>query len=91
MYSQNENPLNIHLNKHEIDLICKALDTAGDMIADREGYSSGEEYWDLKTKLEAHADKASKQPSLEEMVASISSDILQAADLKKDKFAEIER
>lgn len=41
----------VTLTKQELDMIKKSLDVMGDQLADREGYSSGEEYWDLKEKL----------------------------------------
>ena len=44
------------LTRDEIKNIKEALDVMGDRLADREGYSSGEAYWDLKEKLEAYSD-----------------------------------
>lgn len=49
-FSDNE-PINITLTKQELDMITASLDVMGDRLADREGYSSGEGYWDLKEKL----------------------------------------
>ena len=45
--------IKVPLTKEEITLIKKSLDLTGDRLADREGYSSGEKYWDLKQKFEA--------------------------------------
>ncbi|MBQ8248102.1 MAG: hypothetical protein IJZ42_13320 [Lachnospiraceae bacterium] len=42
---------NVGLSKNELDLIAKSLDMLGDRVADKEGYLSGEKYWDLKDKL----------------------------------------
>ena len=36
----------------EIDLIKKALNYYGDKIADSQGYSNGEPYWDLIAKID---------------------------------------
>lgn len=41
----------LELNNEEKDLIIKALDFMGNYVADKEGYSSGEKYWDIKDKL----------------------------------------
>lgn len=38
--------------KKELQMVISALDMIGDRLADREGYSSGKPYWDLKEKLE---------------------------------------
>lgn len=45
--------VHVALTKDEIALIKKSLNEMGDRFANREGYSSGEKYWDLKEKLEA--------------------------------------
>lgn len=45
--------INVPLSKDELDLIKKSLDAFGDRLADREGYSSGEECWNLKEKIES--------------------------------------
>lgn len=51
------------LTKAEMDKVIQALDVMGDRMADREGYSSGEEYWDLKEKLEElEADSPKQKP-----------------------------
>lgn len=41
------------VTKSELNKLVQALDVMGDRMADREGYSAGEEYWDLKEKLES--------------------------------------
>lgn len=46
--------VSVDLTVQELDMIKSALDVMGDQMADREGYSSGEEYWDLKEKLSSH-------------------------------------
>lgn len=48
----------ISLNQRELDLVKTALDAMGDRVADREGYSSGEAYWDLKEKISSCSEKA---------------------------------
>jgi len=50
--------VNVFLSRDELNLIVKALDSVGDRVADKEGYSSGEKYWDLKEKLEKVADRS---------------------------------
>jgi len=44
----------VDLTIQELDMIKKSLDVMGDQMADREGYSAGEEYWDLKEKLSSY-------------------------------------
>ncbi len=44
--------VHVTLTKEELDLIKESLDVRGNQQADREGYSSGEPYWDLKEKLD---------------------------------------
>lgn len=50
--------ISVSLSRDEFELIIKALDVVGDRMADREGYSSGEQFWDLKEKLEKVADRS---------------------------------
>lgn len=40
--------MNIELTKNEMEMLFKALDFYGDKVADSQGYSSAEPYWDLK-------------------------------------------
>lgn len=47
-----EKTYSITLTKDEMDKLIQALDVMGDRMADREGYSAGEGFWDLKEKLE---------------------------------------
>lgn len=42
----------LKLTQDEQKLIIQALDSHGDQVADRSGYSSGEPFWSLKDKLE---------------------------------------
>lgn len=56
------------LTKNEMDKLILALDVMGDRMADREGYSAGEDYWDLKEKLEKLKVDGSKQKSFGQMV-----------------------
>lgn len=56
------------LTKDEIDKLIHALDAMGDRMADREGYSAGEKYWDLKEKLEQIEADGSKQKSVGQII-----------------------
>lgn len=56
------------VTKNELDKLVQALDVMGDRMADREGYSSGEEYWDLKEKLECIEAESNKQKSFGQMI-----------------------
>ena len=42
----------VKLTKKEIEMIKVALDYYGDKIADALGYSAGEKYWDLISKID---------------------------------------
>lgn len=57
---------NLQLTAEEKGLISKALDAMGDKVADSQGYSAGEQYWDLKEKFEANP----KKPSLSTQIKS---------------------
>lgn len=57
---------NLQLTAEEKGLIAKALDAMGDKVADTQGYSSGEPYWDLKEKFEVKREK----PSLSTQIKS---------------------
>ena len=61
------------LTKDEIDKITVSLDVMGDRLADREGYSSGEEYWDLIEKLEACIAEIEKPKSLDRIISAAKS------------------
>ncbi len=52
---------NLQLSVKEKELVVKALDAMGDRVADTEGYSSGEKYWDLKEKFETGSKEASNE------------------------------
>jgi len=39
--------ITINLSSEEVEMICNALNFYGDKVADSEGYSSGERYWNL--------------------------------------------
>lgn len=41
----------VELTNTEIKMITDALNYYGDEVADNQGYSSGERYWDLMNKL----------------------------------------
>ena len=56
------------LTKNEMDKLIQALDVMGDRMADREGYSAGEKYWDLKEKLEQLEADGSKQKSFGQII-----------------------
>lgn len=43
--------MKVELTKKEIKMIKEALNYYGDEVADRQGYSSGEKYWDLMEKF----------------------------------------
>ena len=45
------NKMKVELTKKEIRMIKEALNYYGDEVADRQGYSSGEKYWDLMEKF----------------------------------------
>ena len=51
----------ISVSGRELEIIKKALDMTGDRIADSEGYSSGQEYWNLKEKLAGHHGTSKQQ------------------------------
>jgi len=57
--------IQITVSKDELAMLKESLDVMGDQRADREGYSSGEAYWDLKEKLEAFEEKAVLQQAPE--------------------------
>lgn len=44
---------NTHLTEQEKALVFKALDAMGDKVADTQGFSAGEKYWNLKEKFES--------------------------------------
>ena len=48
----NKHTRKVELTAKEQSMIRAALDYYGDSLADSEGYSSGEKYWDLKEKLD---------------------------------------
>lgn len=48
---------NIQLTTEEKGLIAKALDFAGDRVADTQGYSAGEKFWELKEKFKPIANE----------------------------------
>ena len=56
------------VTKNEMDKLVWALDVMGDRMAEREGYSAGEEYWDLKEKLENIAAESHKQKPFGQMI-----------------------
>lgn len=51
-HNVDSNMIKISLSKDELNLIKQSLNEMGDKVADREGYSSGEKFWDLKEKIE---------------------------------------
>lgn len=53
-YEYSENEVHEGLTEEEKKLILTALNHFGDYVAERQGYSSGEKYWDLAEKLEAN-------------------------------------
>ena len=51
----------ISVSGRELEIIKKELDITGDKIADSEGFSSGQEYWDLKDKLSGNNGTSKQQ------------------------------
>ena len=60
-----DDSFHVILTESELDRVITAVDVMGDRVADREGYSSGEEYWDLKEKLLSHENKRKNNCRLE--------------------------
>lgn len=61
LYKDEKEHENIQLTACEKSLVAKALDVMGDKVADTIGYSSGEEYWDLKAKFVANKNTLANQ------------------------------
>lgn len=57
------------VTEDEMDMLIQSLDVMGDRMADREGYSAGEDYWDLKETLEQIQEEGAKQKSFGQMVS----------------------
>lgn len=66
-----EEPENIQLTAREKSLVVKALDVMGDKAADTMGYSSGEEYWDLKAKFEAVENVLAEKTPEEKLIEAV--------------------
>lgn len=56
----NTDSIHVTLSRKELALIKESLDVMGDRYADKDGYSSGEVYWDLKDKLDSLEHKVSQ-------------------------------
>lgn len=57
------------VSENEMNMLIHSLDVMGDRMADREGYSSGEDYWDIKEKLEQLQEEGAEHKSFGQMVS----------------------
>lgn len=66
-----EEPETIQLTEREKGLVAKALDFYGDRVADTQGYSAGEKYWDLKAKLEGVKNIQAEKTPEEKLIEAV--------------------